>query len=279
MSMTDVRGPLKDLLRVASAHRAAGRPGAALEAMAAVWDELEERAEATAALDPEVLALRRDAWLLKGHIHREMGQSTEAAAASLVAQRLAGADRDSLAFLIGYLLEARGGDPVSGTTDLEDLLRSADIAAPEGRARALLALEGLCEGLDLAWTLRFLGRMALTRSDWRRAATCLGRAYELEPEAQVCDQLAVALVRTSRHEEALRFLDLAIAGRPSPRSLAMRGHVLRRLGDPAGAVRDFLLVARIRAGPRGGARSRRGGDQLRTGCGSRRGPRSGSDRA
>lgn len=33
-----------------------GRPGAALEAMAAVWDELEERAEATAALDPEVLA-------------------------------------------------------------------------------------------------------------------------------------------------------------------------------------------------------------------------------
>jgi len=249
------------LLRRARRLHAAGRLDAALAAADAALAKLERRQSSGKASGLSGRDLLGEARLARGRILLQAGDRARAVEALLSAPGVA-LEPDLLAFLTGELLERRDGRPPARRIYLDylaalpgigpsehlqrNLVRLAKISAPDLRHRRDLdesrrwnqAVAGRYN--RLAWPRLHLGQIAALRGEWEVATDELGLACNLAPDdAEARRLLAYSLARLGRFEHAQAQLDRLLAKTPERRALLLRGHVLRRLGNPAAAARDL----------------------------------------
>jgi Flp pilus assembly protein TadD len=91
------------------------------------------------------------------------------------------------------------------------------------------------------------GRALLEKGSLEEAVTALRRAYELHPTSlEIASDLAKAMLRAERVDEARAHLDVAIARLPGGDLLRLqRGNLHLGTGDHAAALADFQQLMRL----------------------------------
>lgn len=210
-----------------------------------------------------------EALLLKGHILRNLGETGAATVAFLLAYKLLPIDDDALEFLAAELL--RDGDlGETARTVYLDYLAGEHSRNPRRNKTNLQLLESLsapqwkqgesfestlgwnqiiCQRRpDLAWPHRHIGAIAIAWADWDTAVDSLQQAHDLErSNTKTLQDLAYALFRVARFQDAKTYLDRLISGQPRNSALLLRAHVHRGLKNFAAAVRDFRRVSELNA--------------------------------
>ncbi len=242
--------------RARKIHRA-GRPSKALETVDLALAKLDKKTAGMPHVESSLGCTIGEAWLLRGHILHGLERPSAAAESFLVAFRLRRSDSKSLRFLAMRLLRAEDLGTEAKQVYLElighagndgngRLARIEALSAPDWSDAATWEtarrwnVEVAARRADLAWPQRYLGRLALLRQDWDAAATALTRACRRGDERpRMRHWLAYAQWRQGRLESARAHLDAAITEEPRLESFLLRGHVLRALGEPDAAARDY----------------------------------------
>ncbi len=207
-----------------------------------------------------------EAWLLKGQVHKAAGEKTFATASFFSAYQLNTSDGDTLNFLTSELLEAGDLSERAKSVYLNFLTPGRHLGKSERSKRNLLLLEILSGPdwnrpqtisvterwnkiisslrKDLAWPHRHLGEIALSYGDWSKAVRSFQAALGLSPSNYKTQQnLAFALLKAERFQEAKGRLDDLISQQRNLGALLLRAHAHRALGDYARAALDFRMAA------------------------------------
>jgi tetratricopeptide (TPR) repeat protein len=254
----------KRLLRVARKNNARGDNGHAILAVNTALEKLAQKSSSILGASFEREA--GEAWLLKGRVHKELGQNDSATVAFLSAYELRATDVDALDFLTSELLKSGDQSEVARSVYLDylsevhhserheqtkrNLQLLESLSAPDwGRPETIDSTEKWNELIasrrnDLPWVFRHVGTIAMYFGDWWRAVSYLEQA--LLRDGNDCDtrqQLAYALFKEDRLDEAKEHLDHLVARQPRGASRLLRAHVHRAIGDPAAAALDYRWVA------------------------------------
>jgi tetratricopeptide (TPR) repeat protein len=254
----------KKLLSIARENNARGDNDQAMRAVNTALKKLAQKSSSIlgAAFDPEAA----EAWLLKGHIHKELGQNDSATGAFLSAYELSATDVDALDFLTSELLKSGDESELARSVYLDYLSETHHSESHEQTKRSLRLLESLSapdrgrpetinstekwneliasRRNDLPWTFRHIGAIAMFFNDWWRAVLYLEQALLLDGnDCQTRQHLAYALFKEDRFDEAKQHLDHLVARQPTGGARLLRAHVHRALGDFAAAALDYRWVA------------------------------------
>jgi tetratricopeptide (TPR) repeat protein len=258
--------PPKMLLSVAQKRNARGKKREALRAVDKALGKLAGNSSSLLNASPDDPSQVKKAWLLKGQIHRDLGESEATMSAFLSAYELGEVDGDALGFLTAELLDAEDLSPRARAIYLDYLSVASDDESPERARRGLERLEALSapdwggpETLhlteswnedvasrrsDLNWPYRNLGAIALYFDEWHEGGQLLRKAFALDRNDYVTLQkLSYALFKEGQTYEAKEDLDHLLESRPSDGAFLLRAHVLRELKDYAGAALDYRRVS------------------------------------
>jgi tetratricopeptide (TPR) repeat protein len=258
--------PPKILLSIAQKRNTGGKKREALRAVDKALNKLAARSSSPRNVAPDTSSQVKKACLLKGHIHKDLGDYADAMRSFLWAYKLGGEDIGALEFLTSELLKAKDLSPLarsiyldylSGTNDAgnsgqarRNLKLLEALSAPDwGRPETFSLVESWNEEVasrrsDLAWPYRNLGTIALYFYDWEQGSQLLRKALALNRnDCVTLLNLSYALFREGQAYEAKEHLDRLIESHPGGGAFLLRAHVLRALGDYAGAALDYRRVA------------------------------------
>ena len=250
------------LLSVARKRSERGKQRQALKAVEQALTKLAGKSSSIIHTSNAYPAQVKEALLLKGHLHQDLGEYAQATEAFLAAYVLGDIDPGAMDAIVSDLLRDKDLSPAAKSIYLDYLsqLRGAENRAQADRNLYLLQalsapdwqrLDALFEAeewneqvaacrSDLAWPQRHLGEIALYFGDYWQATQYLENACSFggDEEGGLL-LLAFALFKESRFEEARGHLDRSIELSPTGGASLLRAHVLRALGEPARAVLDY----------------------------------------
>ncbi len=254
------------LLSIARKRSARGKKRQALRAVDKALNKLASNSSPLLNASPDTSSRVKEAWLLKGYIHKDLGEYPATMNAFLAAYELGGVDGGALDFLTSELLKAKDLSPRAQSVYLDYLSQTRYAESPGQARRNLELLEALSapnwrqpETLrsterwnaeiasrrgDLGWPYRNLGAISLSFDDWWRASQLLRRACALDDaDYGTLQKLSYALFREGQFQEAKEHLDRLINQHSCGGAFLLRAHVLRELGDYAGAALDYRRVS------------------------------------
>ena len=250
------------LLRSARQSTASGNYDDALRAVDKALEKLTAKNGnllETSYVDPEKAS---NAWSTKGNIFRSLGNYEAATNAFLLAHGLNALDSEALDFLTSqllkrkdlseeardvysdYLSETHHSEHHNVTKENERILEA--LSAPNwSRPKTIDFVaewnsEIMYRRADLSWPYRHLGAIALYRGDYWDAISYLEEACRIMPaDFSAHRKLAFAFYRTEEYESALTHLDTLTDKQLDRRTLLLRAHVLRALGNYTSAADDY----------------------------------------
>lgn len=256
----------ESLLGVARKNYARGNKRQALQAIDTALEKLAKRSSSVFKASYTDSSQANEAWLLKGHIHEELGENSSATAAFFSAYDLSAIDVDALDFLTSELLAAKDLSERAKRVYLDYLSETHHTKNPERARGNLRLLEALSapdwlrpEAIDLTeqwnelissrrndlpWPCRYLGEIALRFNDYWTAISHLQQGCDLAPgDNKTRQNLAYALFKAGRFGEAKDHLDHLLTRQPNGGALLLRAHVHRALRDFTAAALDYRWVS------------------------------------
>ncbi len=260
--------PAGFLVRRARRLYAAGKASDALKVTDAALAKL-LRGSPKSKATGSVPGLLEDATYLRGKILLERADESGALNAFLAAYPAGRLDADAFSLLVRGLLQrgdlgtqaraiyfdyiSRVPIPDPAPIFRRNLDRLGTISAPDVRdPEGWKFLRAWNEALvakrdDVPWVHRHLGTLAALRGDWATAARELWQTLDLDPHCRKSRSIrAYALMQQERFGTARSHLNRLVNQMPTRKALVLRGHCLRRRGEPRAAASDLRAAHRHR---------------------------------